>query len=145
MDLQKIKDVLKEYAQNKELDLFDVTYRRSDQILSVTFDEELSMDKLEEISAEVSKLLDAYEDEFDDNYFLDVSTVGAERPIRNEEELNKAVGNYIFVKDKEGEYYGDLISLENGIIRLEVKDKTRTRTVEIDYKNTKEVRYAVRF
>lgn len=145
MDLQKIKDVLKEYAQNKELDLFDVTYRRSDQILSVTFDEELSMDKLEEISAEVSKLLDAYEDEFDDNYFLDVSTVGAERPIRNEEELNKAVGNYIFVKDKDGEYYGDLVSFENGIIRLEVKDKNRTRTVEVDYKNTKEVRYAVRF
>lgn len=145
MDIQRIKDVLKEYAMNKGLELFDVAYHRNDLTLSVTFDQQLSMEELETVSGEISVLLDQYEDEFDDNYFLDVSTVGAERPIRNEQELEKAIGSYIFIRYKDGEYYGDLLDCADGKAKLEVRDKTRKKQIEIEYEEIKEVRYAVRF
>ena len=108
-------------------------------------DERLDMNELEEVSNKISEYLDKYADDFDDNYILDVSTVGIERPIRNEEELSKAVGEYIYVKTKDNEYYGDLKEFADGIIKLETKDKTRTVSVSIEYSKTKFVRYAVKF
>ena len=65
--------------------------------------------------------------------------------MNNEEELLKAVGSYIYVKTKEDEYNGDLDAYEDGILHLSLKDKNRIRKIQIDYKDVKKVRYAVRF
>lgn len=145
MKIDDIKQKLAEYLDEKKLKLFEITYQKKDQTLSILLDEKLDLDKLEEISNDISQYLDKFEDEFDDNYILDVSTVGAERPIRDEDELKKAIGEYIYVKSKESEYYGTLIDYTDGIIHLEVIDKTKTKNVSVDYSKTKQVRYAVKF
>ena len=145
MKIDDIKQKLAEYLEEKKLKLFEITYQKKDQTLSILLDEKLDLDKLEEISNDISQYLDKFEDEFDDNYILDVSTVGAERPIRDEDELIKAIGEYIYVKSKESEYYGTLIDYTDGIIHLEVIDKTKTKNVSVDYSKTKQVRYAVKF
>lgn len=145
MNLDKIKEVLEDFLKEKHLKLFEIAYRKSDLVLSVLLDETLNMEDLEKISGEISDLLDRYEDELPDNYFLDVSTVGVERPIRNEEELKEAVGKYIYVKTKDAEYYGTLHSYADGILSLDVKDKTRTKNVSLEYAKIKKVRYAVEF
>ena len=145
MNLDKIKEVLEDFLKEKQLKPFEITYRKSDFVLSVLLDETLNMEELEKISGEISDLLDRYEDELPDNYFLDVSTVGVERPIRNEEELKEAIGKYIYVKMKDAEYYGTLHSYTDGILSLDVKDKTRTKNVSLEYAKTKKVRYAVEF
>ncbi|MBR4421728.1 MAG: hypothetical protein IKS69_04250 [Erysipelotrichaceae bacterium] len=145
MKAEKIREVLAGYAQEKGYELFAVEYHNNDQTLSVVFDEDFDMDALEDVSKEVSDLLDRYDDEFEGQYFLDVSTVGVERPIRNEEELQKAVGQYVFVKCADAEYYGDLLSYSEGKIILQTKDKTRTKEVILDYPDVKEMRYAVKF
>ena len=112
---------------------------------AVMLDEKLNMDELESISGEISSFLDQYEDKMPDNYFLDVSTVGAERPIRNEKELMEALGEYIYVKTKDKEYYGTFTSYNNGVMNLKVKEKTREKDVSVNYQDTKKVRYAVKF
>ena len=145
MKLDSVKAKLEDYLKENNLKLFEITYSKKDETLTILLDEKLDLDKLEEISNNISAYLDKYEDEFEDNYILDVSTVGAERPIRNEDELNKAVGEYIFVKTKEAEYYGTLLDYTDGIIHLEVMDKTRSKNVSVDYSKTKQVRYAVKF
>ena len=145
MNTEKIRHALNDYASKKQLKLFDVEYRKGDCTLSVLLDEKLNMDELETVSKEISDLLDGYEDEFEDNYFLDVSTVGAERPIRNDEELKEAVGQYIYVKTKGNEYYGTLISFKDGILNLKVTEKTKEKDVSVEYRKTKKVRYAVKF
>lgn len=145
MKLDSIKEKLEDYLKQKNLKLFEITYSKKDEILSILLDEQLDLDKLEEISNDISTYLDKYEDEFDDNYILDVSTVGAERPIRNEDDLNRAVGEYIYVKTKESEYYGTLLDYTDGIIHLEVMEKTKKKNVSVDYSKTKQVRYAVKF
>ena len=145
MNTDKIKKEIEGFLSSKGMKLFDLQYSKKDQTLTVLLDEKLSMDELEEVSNEISQLLDKYEDEFVDNYFLDVSTVGAERPIRNKEELKDAVGEYIYVKVKGSEYYGTLHSFENETLTLKVKDKTREKDVLIEYPQIKKVRYAVKF
>ncbi|MBQ3295714.1 MAG: hypothetical protein IJH00_04490 [Erysipelotrichaceae bacterium] len=145
MNLEKINHALEKFCEEKKIRLFEVSYHKSDQTLSVLLDEKLNMDELELISKDLSDYLDKYEDEFEDNYFLDVSNVGAERPIRNEEELEAAIGEYIYVKTKTEEYYGTLKSYTNGVLSLDVKEKNRTKNVSLEYKNIKKARYAVKF
>ena len=145
MNLEKIRNVIQEYADRQELKLFDVAYHRNDATLSVVFDETFDMERLETVSAQLSAALDPYEDEFADNYFLDVSTVGLERPIRNETEMRQAEGKYVCLETKEKEYYGTLKSFQNEKIVLELKDKTRTKEIEIDYKEIRKARHAVKF
>ena len=125
--------------------MYDVVYHSKDETLEITLDNELSMDKLEEVSNLLSDFLDKYEKEFPDNYVLDVHTVGAERPIRNEEELVKAIGKYIYVKTSESEHNGTLLDYTDGILHMECMDKTRKINVSVDYKKIKKVRYAVKF
>lgn len=145
MKLEKIKEILNDYLNQKKLKIFEISYQSKDKTLSILLDEKLDMDSLEKVSSDISEYLDKYDDEFDDNYILDVSTVGAERPIRNEDELNEAIGKYIYVCNKESEYYGTLKEYKDGIITLEVKNKTRIENISIDYSKVKTVRYAVKF
>ena len=145
MNLESVKSNLAKFLDEKKLKLFEITYQKKDETLTILLDEKLDLDELEKISNEISEYLDKFEDEFEDNYILDVSTVGAERPIRNEEELVAAVGEYIFVKTKEDSYTGTLKDYTDGIIHMEVMDKTRVKNISVDYSKTKLVRYAVKF
>ena len=145
MNLDKIKSALNQFLDEKQLKLFEITYQKNDEVLTVLLDETLNMDQLEKVSNEISAFLDQYEDEFKDNYFLDVSNVGAERPIRNESELLEAVNKHIYVKANKQEYYGYLKDYDKGIMTLQVKDKNRSKDIQIDYKDAKKVRYAVEF
>ena len=146
MNLEKIRNALQEFSDEQHLKLYEVAYHKNDQTLAVLFDEKFTMDRLEEVSNKVSELLDKFEDEFADNYFLDVSTIGVERPIRNEDELAEAVGSYIFIQTKnKEEYYGDLKSYTNGVLSLDVSEKNKIRNYSVEYKNIRKVRYAVKF
>ena len=145
MKLENIKNDVNKYLLEKKLKLFDITYNKSESSLCVLLDEKLDLDEIENISNDLSNILDKYEDEFKENYILDVSTVGVERPIRNESELEDAINEYIFVKTKKNEYYGTLKKYSDGILELETKNKTKVVNVTIEYKDVKEVRYAVKF
>lgn len=145
MNLTKVKNELTEFIESKNWKLFDISYHKNDQTLSVLLDEKFTMDQLEAASADISVFMDRFDDEFEANYFLDVSTVGAERPIRNENEVKDALGSYIYVKTKEEEYYGTLKEFKDGILLLEVSDKNRNKEISLDYHKTKKVRYAVKF
>ena len=145
MKLENIKNDVNKYLLEKKLKLFDITYNKSESSLCVLLDEKLDLDEIEKISNDLSNILDKYEDEFKENYILDVSTVGVERPIRNESELEDAINEYIFVKTKKNEYYGTLKKYSDGILELETKNNTKVVNVTIEYKDVKEVRYAVKF
>lgn len=145
MKLDNIKNDVNKYLLEKKIKLFDITYNKAESSLCILLDEKLELDKLEEISNDLSIVLDKYDEDFDENYILDVSTVGAERPIRDKDELANAIGSYIYVQIKNNEYYGNLIEFADEVLVLETKDKTRIVKVSIDYKDVKQVRYAVKF
>ena len=145
MDLKVIEKDLSDYCKTNNLNLFEVSYSKKEQTLSIILDEKLDMDKLEEVSNDLSNYMDKYNDDFEENYILDVSTVGVERPIRNEDEINKAIGEYIYIKTKDEETYGYLRKFENDILFVEYKEKTKDKIKNIEYSKVKKVRYAVKF
>lgn len=144
MNIEKLKEELESFLKNEGLKLYDLHYQKSEQILTVMLDESLDLDALEIVSQKVSEFMDKHDEDFD-KYILDVTTVGAERPIKNEDEVIKAINSYVFVKTKTESYNGTLTKYEEGKLYLDYMDKTRKKQAVIDYKEVKQMRYAIKF
>ncbi len=144
MKLEEIKEALAKDIEKEGYHLYDLTYLKKDKILTCLLDESLDLDAIEKLSQKISVFMDKYDEDFDE-YLLDISCVGIERPIRNEDELLKAVGSYVFVKTKDDKLNGTLLAYENGVLKLEYQDKNKKKIKEIAYSAVKQLRYAVRF
>jgi len=112
-------------------------------------EEGLTMEECVAVTELISAKLDE-EDFISEEYMLEVSSPGAERPLKTIEDLSEAVGCHVNVMVKEKvdgifEFQGDLLSFDSTILVLECLFKTRKKQVEIDYSNIKEARLAVKF
>ena len=90
----KIEELLKEMS----LELYSFRIKSDygiSKIIEVLVDgENLNSNNLELIHTQIR---DRFDDLVPDDYYLEVSTAGAERPIRNEEELKKQIGKHIYL------------------------------------------------
>ena len=99
----------------------------------------------------ISPLLDQIKpDPFPEQYFLEVTSPGLERPLKTKEQLADAVGSYIHVSlykavDKQKVFEGTLLSFEEDVLHMEYLDKTRRKEVEIPYSLVSKARLAVKF
>jgi ribosome maturation factor RimP len=94
--IEKVKEVILPYLEEENIILYDIEYvfEDNENILRIYIDnEEENMDLLTcvSISEGISKLLDL-NDPLDVPYSLEVSSPGAERVLRNKEEVIKAIG-----------------------------------------------------
>lgn len=103
------------------------------------------------VSDQLSEALDNVEpDPIPQAYFLEVSSPGAERPLRNEEDYQRAVNDYIHVSlyqqiDGKKVYEGTLTKLTDKELTLDYLDKTRHRQVIIDRSKVAQARLAIKF
>ena len=144
MKTAALKENLRRDLKSLGYELYDVTYSKKDKILQVLIDKNMDLKEIESLSKKVSKIMDLYDEDMDE-YILDVSSVGIERPIRDREELKEAVGSYIYVKTREDKIYGTLVSFDEDVLTLNVKDKNVTKELSLNYDDIKNVRYAVEF
>lgn len=103
------------------------------------------------VSDQLSEALDNVEpDPIPQAYFLEVSSPGAERPLRNEEDYQRAVNDYIHVSlyqqiNGKKVYEGTLTKLTDKKMTLDYLDKTRHRQVVIDRSKVAQARLAIKF
>lgn len=103
------------------------------------------------VSDEVSEKMDALDpDPIPQAYFLEVSSPGAERPLKKPADFEKAVGDYIHVSlyQKIGNskvYEGTLLSLTADSLDLEVNLKGRIKTLTIPRDAVAQARLAIKF
>ncbi|WP_278587799.1 ribosome maturation factor RimP [Limosilactobacillus pontis] len=103
------------------------------------------------ISDQLSEALDNVEpDPIPQAYFLEVSSPGAERSLRNEEDYQRAVNDYIHVSlyqqiNGKKVYEGTLTKLTDKELTLDYLDKTRHRQVAIDRSKVAQARLAIKF
>ena len=103
------------------------------------------------VSDQLSEALDNVEpDPIPQAYFLEVSSPGAERPLRNEEDYQRAVNDYIHVSlyqqiNGKKVYEGTLTKLTDKEMTLDYLDKTRHRQVSIDRSKVAQARLAIKF
>lgn len=135
------------------LELVDIEYVKEgrDWFLRVYIDKENGVD-IEDcgiVSEKLSEKLDAI-DPIPHNYFLEVSSPGAERPLKKDKDFEKAMGKNVFIKtyepiDGEKAFEGILTQFDGETVTVEVKIKTRKKSVVIPYDKVANARLAVTF
>ncbi|SEN57292.1 ribosome maturation factor RimP [Amphibacillus marinus] len=140
--------------EEMQLQLVDIEFVKEGKnwFLRVFIDKQDGVD-IEEcgrVSERLSERLDK-DDPISTPYYLEVSSPGAERPLKKPEDFKSKLGSNIYVKlyepiEGKKSYEGILVSFdENELVTIEVKDKARTKQVEIPYKKMAKARLAVSF
>ena len=152
MDINYLKPLIEKKLLEAGYELVEIKTRREkgDLILSIVVDrvEPIDMNAI----VEVSNLLSSYLDEIDDSndaYLLDVSSLGAEKPLKIKN-LNKYVGRYVNVhitNPIEGNniYEGELSEVNDDSIVITYRVKTRVKKVVILHSNIYKIRLAIKF
>lgn len=101
------------------------------------------------VSERLSEILDEL-DPIEQNYFLEVSSPGAERPLKKEKDFENAVGKFIYIKTYEPildakEFEGNLQSYNEDEVEIEVKIKTRRKMIVIPRQKIAVIRLAIDF
>ncbi|MCH1661842.1 ribosome maturation factor RimP [Enterococcus faecium] len=139
--------------QNFELVEVEFVKEGKSWFLRVFIDKEGGID-IEEcafVSEKLSEKLDAADpDPIPQAYFLEVSSPGAERPLKKESDYEKALNDYVHVSlyqpvDGEKQYEGFLQSFDAEQLTLKIRIKTREKELTFDRKNIAKARLAIQF
>lgn len=153
MSTPKIKAAVEEmvnpYLEENGFELVDIEYVKegSNWFLRVFVDKDggIDIDDCGRISEYLSEKLDE-NDPIPSAYFLEVSSPGAERPLKKPEDVSKAVGKDVFVTTYEPvdgmkEFEGRLVAFENDELVVEIGKKSHT----IPYSKVASARLAIIF
>ncbi len=151
---EKVEQLASPIAEELGLELVDVEFLKEgrDWFLRVYIENpegSIDIDQCAAVSNKLSEELDLV-DPIPQNYFLEVSSPGAERPLKKDEDFEKAVGQYVFIKTYEPingmkEFEGYLLGYGPDHAKVEVRVKTRKILVEIDTTKIALARLAIDF
>ena len=83
----------------------------------------INIDDCVKVSHAISDKLDEI-DPFVEPYMLEVTSAGAERELRNSEEVKRAVGKPVYVKTLEQKLEGRLEKFKDNVLQVKIKNKT---------------------
>ncbi|AHD05918.1 ribosome maturation factor RimP [Paenibacillus larvae] len=145
-----VEEMMKDYLTENGFELVDIEYVKegSNWFLRVY------VDKLEggidiEDCGRISEYLSAKLDEKDPiptAYFLEVSSPGAERPLKKPQDIAKSVGKHVFITtyepvDNAKEFEGELLSFDGETLVV----KTAKKKSSIPYEKVASARLAIVF
>lgn len=135
------------------LELVDVEYKKEggSWFLRIFIDKPggVDIDDCSKVSEQLSDRLDEV-DPIPSAYFLEVSSPGAERPLKKPLDFERAVGSYVHVSlyqplDGQKSFEGVLLSYGTDGAELEVRDKGVSRQVHIPVDAVASARLAIEF
>ena len=151
---EEVEKLVSPIVEDLKLELVDIEFVKEgrDWFLRVYIDTpegNIDIEQCAQVSEKLSEELDRT-DPIPQNYFLEVSSPGAERPLKKEEDFQKAVGQYVFIKTYEPidgmkEFEGYLLSYGPEAAEVEIRIKTRKVTVVIDKEKIAFARLAIDF
>ncbi|MGB9344083.1 ribosome maturation factor RimP [Trichococcus sp.] len=153
--VDEVRVVVQPIVDEQNLELVDMEFLKEGKnwFLRIYIDKPGGID-IEEcalISEKVSEALDAIDpDPIPQAYFLEVSSPGAERPLKTEADMQNALGKYVHLSfyqaiDGEKFYEGTLKELNDESVVLTIRIKTRTKDIEIERKQIANARLAIQF
>lgn len=153
--VDEVRVVVQPIVDEQNLELVDMEFLKEGKnwFLRIYIDKPGGID-IEEcalISEKVSEALDAIDpDPIPQTYFLEVSSPGAERPLKTEADMQNAIGKYVHLSfyqaiDGEKFYEGTLKEVNDDSVVLTIRIKTRTKDIEIERKQIANARLAIQF
>lgn len=126
-----IETMVQPYLDDNGFELVDIEYIKegSNWFLRIFVDKDggIDIDECGRISEYVSEQLDD-NDPISVAYFLEVSSPGAERPLKKPEDVRKAVGKHVFITTYEPiggakEFEGMLVSFDDETVVVRIGKK----------------------
>ena len=149
-----IEELAKPIVEELNLELVDVEFVKEGRnwFLRVYVDTPeggIDIEQCAQVSERLSLLLDE-NDPITQNYYLEVSSPGEERPLKKDADFENAIGKFIYVKTYEPikdmkEFQGYLTSYDEHTLMIEVRIKTRKITVTIEQEKIALARLAIDF
>ncbi|MFC4617380.1 ribosome maturation factor RimP [Camelliibacillus cellulosilyticus] len=139
--------------QDLNLELVDVQYVKEGKnwILRVFIDSPVGvdLDTCTRVSDSLSEALDE-NDPIKDPYFLEVSSPGAERPLKNLNDYKKAVGKHVRITtyeaiDGDKVFEGQLKLADDKRLTVSIKNKTKVKDIDIPLDKIASARLAIVF
>lgn len=158
--MSKVTDLVRSEIEpiiaSRDDEFVDIEYvkEKGQNYLRIYVDKEpngIDIDEIADLSELVSEKLDTLDpDPLPDPYVLELSSPGAERPIKTTQDWERAKDDYIHVglyQKIEGKkmYEGTLKSYNDDEVVLEIKIKTRKKTITIPRKLIANARFAIEF
>lgn len=150
---EHLRELFLPVLEKMEVRLYDLVYRTNgrEHTLEVSImkkDGSMDLDTCAAVSEKLSEVLDK-EDPIAEEYTLEVCSPGAEREIKDLDELDGMKGEYVYVRLKHPfkkmlEFTGEILSVEDGLITLEYRDKAARRKAEFTKEDIDYTRLAVR-
>lgn len=151
---EQIEKIAQPITSELALELVDVEFLKEGRnwFLRVYVDNPeapIDIDQCALVSEKLSEILDQL-DPIEQNYFLEVSSPGAERPLKKEKDFEKAIGKFIYIKTYEPiedakEFEGYLKSYDDEQVEIEIKIKTRRKIINIPKDKIAVIRLAIDF
>ncbi|OTA55379.1 ribosome maturation factor RimP [Limosilactobacillus reuteri] len=153
--VETVTDLVTPILQDHDFYLYDLEFVKEGKswYLRVYIDKDggITLEDCALVSDELSEALDNVEpDPIPQAYFLEVSSPGAERPLKKEEDYQRAIDHYIHISlyqqiNGQKVYEGTLTQLSDKEITLDYLDKTRHRQITIDRHKIAQARLAIKF
>ncbi|UIK47805.1 ribosome maturation factor RimP [Staphylococcus pettenkoferi] len=148
---EKVEPLIQPVLEELNFELVDIEFTKEgkDHYLRVSIDKPggVDLNDCTVASEKISEVMDE-EDPIAQAYYLDVSSPGAERPIKKEQDFQNAVNQPIYVSlyapiEGEKEWLGILEAVEKDTITMQVKEKSKKRSIEIPRDKIAKARHAV--
>ncbi|WP_208559668.1 ribosome maturation factor RimP [Marinilactibacillus kalidii] len=153
--VDKVTAIADPVAAELGYELVDVEYVKEGKnwFLRIYIDKEggVDLDDCTRFSEKIGEALDSQKtDPIPHPYYLEVSSPGAERPLKKDKDLRDAVEQYIHVSlyqqiDGENIFEGTLKEVTDDTISLVIRIKTREKELTIDRTNIAKARLAIKF
>ncbi len=145
MNLKVLKQKLIPILEPYTLDIYSIRLKNEygERVVEILIDTDtIDVLDLEKIHRSFMDVLD--DGDLDDDCYLEISSLGLERPIETLDDLKKAIGAYVYVEVPK--YHGNatVISLDGDVMTLEINDKGRFRKIDAKWDQATNMRYAVK-
>ena len=154
----KAKEIANECSKDFDLIVDDVEWVNEAEAnvlrILVDSDNDIDIEDLLQLSNLISEKLDK-EDFINEDYLLDCSSVGAEKVLKTDDDIKKAIEKYVHIDFNDNyainkelgvcEVEGYLKSYNDMVLVVEINLKGKIKSLEIDKNNIKIIRKAIKF
>ena len=152
--LKKVTDLIQPILENHDVYLDDIEYvnEKNEWYLRIFIEKNeghLDMDTCVLVSEDISVKMDEA-DIITNEYYLEISSPGAEKPLKTLEKVQQSIGKYVYIQFKNptagmDEVYGTILNVEDDVIELQYLVKNIKKKCKIQYENIAFIRLAVKF
>lgn len=152
--LNKVTQLIQPILDEHDVYLDDIEYvqEKNEWYLRIFIEKNegyLDMDTCVAVSEAISEKLDDA-DLIQNEYYLEVSSPGVEKPLKTLEKVQQSIGEYVYIQFKKpqsgmNEVYGTILDVNDELIDLQYLVKNIQKKCTIHYDDIAFIRLAVKF